>query len=330
MTNISTKYLGLDLRSPIIVGSCGLTSNIENIKEIAENGAGAIVLKSIFEEEILLESQDALKEIHKEKLIYKELSETLDYVDLHISEKSLNNYLKLIKDAKSAIPIPVIASINCITDSEWMNFALKIQEAGADALELNIFLNPADFVNKDPEKTLFSIIKKVLKTVTIPVAVKISNCDSNLAINIQKIAETGVAGIVMFNRFYSPDFDIENFTVSSANVFSRPEEQAKPLRWISLMSGKVKCSLAASTGVHHADAVIKQILAGADAVQVVSTLYLNGIKYLKTIHTDMEQWMVTKGIFALDQIRGRMSYTRSTNPAVYERMQFMKRYSRIG
>jgi dihydroorotate dehydrogenase (fumarate) len=330
MADISTKYLGLDLRSPIIVGSCGLTSNIENIKEIAEYGAGAIVLKSIFEEEILLESQENLKEANKEKLIYKELSETLDYIDLHIGEKNLNKYLKLISDAKNAISIPVIASINCVTDSEWTNFALKIQEAGADALELNILLNPTDAVKKDPEKILFSIIKKVLKTVTIPVAVKISNCDANLAINIQKIAETGVAGIVLFNRFYSPDFDIENFTVGSANIFSQPEEQVKPLRWISLMSGKVKCSLAASTGVHHADAAIKQILAGAAAVQVVSTLYLNGIKYLKTMHSDMDQWMINKGIFALDQIKGRMSYTRSTNPAVYERMQFMKRYSRIG
>jgi dihydroorotate dehydrogenase (fumarate) len=330
MTNISTKYLGLELRSPIIVGSSGLTSNIENIKEIAENGAGAIVLKSIFEEEILLESQDALKEAHKDKLIYKELSETLDYVDLHINEKSLNNYLKLIKEAKKSVSIPVIASINCISDYEWINFAIKIQEAGADALELNIFLNPADFIKKDSEKIQFSIIKKVLKTVSIPVAVKISNCDSNLAVTIQKIAETGVAGVVLFNRFYSPDFDIENFTVSSANIFSNAEEQVKPLRWISLMSGKVNCSLAASTGIHHSDAVIKQILAGADAVQIVSTLYLNGIKYLKKIHSDMEQWMITKGVFSLDQIKGQMSYKRSTNPAIYERMQFMKRYSRIG
>jgi dihydroorotate dehydrogenase (fumarate) len=330
MADLSTKYLGLELKSPIIVGSCGLTSNLQNIKEIADNGAGAVVLKSIFEEEILIESQEMIQEIKKNKLIYADLSETIDYVDLHHGEKTLNDYLKLIKDAKKAVSIPIIASINCISDSEWSHFATKIQEAGADALELNIFLNPTNFAKKDNEKVTFSIIKKVLKSVSIPVAVKISNADTNLAVTIQKIAETGVAGIVLFNRFYSPDFDIENFTVTSANVFSQPEEQVKPLRWISLLSEKVNCSLAASTGIHYSDAVIKQILAGADAVQIVSTLYLNGIKYLKTLHTEMDQWMIHKGIFALSQIKGKMSYSHTSNPAVFERMQFMKRYSRIG
>jgi dihydroorotate dehydrogenase (fumarate) len=271
-----------------------------------------------------------IQEIKKNKLIYADLSETIDYVDLHHGEKTLNDYLKLIKEAKKAVSIPIIASINCISDSEWSHFATKIQEAGADALELNIFLNPTNFAKKDNEKVTFSIIKKVLKSVSIPVAVKISNADTNLAVTIQKIAETGVSGIVLFNRFYSPDFDIENFTVTSANVFSQPEEQVKPLRWISLLSEKVNCSLAASTGIHYSDAVIKQILAGADAVQIVSTLYLNGIKYLKTLHTEMDQWMIHKGIFALSQIKGKMSYSHTSNPAVFERMQFMKRYSRIG
>jgi dihydroorotate dehydrogenase (fumarate) len=330
MADLSTKYLGLELKSPIIAGSCGLTSTIENIKEIADCGAGAIVLKSIFEEEILLESKDLLEDAKKDKLIYTQLSETLDYVDRHMGEKSLNEYLKLIRDAKKSVSIPIIASINCITDNEWSHFALKIQEAGADALELNIFHSPTYLVKKDHEKLTLSIIKKVLKTVSIPVSVKVSNCDANLAVHIQKIAETGVAGIVLFNRFYSPDFDIENFTVTSSNVFSHPDEQVKPLRWISLLSDKVTCSLAASTGIHYSDAVIKQILAGADAVQVASTLYLNGIQYIKTLHQEIEQWMVGKGVFALRQMKGKMSYNQSVNPAVYERMQFMKRYSRIG
>jgi dihydroorotate dehydrogenase (fumarate) len=330
MADLSTKYLGLSLKSPIIVGSCGLTSSLENIVEIENCGAGAVVLKSVFEEEILLESQDLLKEAQKNKMIYSELSETLDYVDLHIEEKNLSNYIKLIKDAKKAVSIPIIASINCITDSEWTNFAVKIQDAGADALELNIFHNPADLHKNDTDKMTFNIIKKVLKTISIPVAVKISNSNANLSLSIQKISETGVAGIVLFNRFYSPDFDIENFSVKSANIFSQPQEQVKPLRWIALLSDKVKCSMAASTGIHHADAVIKQILAGADAVQVVSTLYLNGIKYLLTIHKEVEQWMLNKGIFSLSQIKGKMVYNKTTNPAIFERMQFMKRYSRIG
>jgi dihydroorotate dehydrogenase (fumarate) len=330
MADLSTKYLGLSLKSPVIVGSCGLTSTLENIQEIESCGAGAVVLKSIFEEEILLESQDLLNEAKKDKLIYTDLSETLDYLDLHVGEENLGNYIKLIKDAKKSVSIPIIASINCVTDFEWINFATKIQNAGADALELNIFHNPSDMHINDYDKITFNIIRKVLKVVSIPVAVKISNCNTNLSFTIQKISESGVAGIVLFNRFYSPDFDIENYSVNSANVFSQPQEQVKPLRWIALLSEKVKCSMAASTGIHHADAVIKQILAGADAVQVVSTLYLNGIKYLTTINSEIEQWMVKKGIFSLNQIKGKMAYNKTTNPAVFERMQFMKRYSRIG
>jgi dihydroorotate dehydrogenase (fumarate) len=330
MADLSTKYLGLSLKSPVIVGSCGLTASLENIIEIERCGAGAVVLKSVFEEEILLESQDLINDAKKDKLIYSDLSETLDYVDLHVEEKNLGNYIKLIKESKNAVSIPIIASINCITDSEWINFASKIQDAGADALELNIFHNPSDMHINDFDKVTFNIIRKVLKVVSIPVAVKISNCNSNLSFTIQKISESGVAGIVLFNRFYSPDFDIENFSVNSANIFSQPQEQVKPLRWIALLSDKVKCSLAASTGIHHADAVIKQVLAGADAVQVVSTLYLNGIKYLTTINSEIEQWMVKKGIFSLGQIKGKMVYNKTTNPAIFERMQFMKRYSRIG
>lgn len=330
MADISTKYMGLSLKSPVIVGSCGLTSTIENIIEIESCGAGAVVLKSVFEEEIVLETEELLNEAKKDKMIYSDLSETLDYLDLHIGEENLSHYIKLIKDAKKAVSIPVIASINCITDNEWVNFAKKIQDAGADALELNIFHNPADMHINDYDKITYSIIKKVLKVVSIPVAVKISNCNTNLAFEIQKISESGVAGIVLFNRFYSPDFDIENYTVNSANIFSQPQEQVKPLRWIALLSDKVKCSMAASTGIHHSDAVIKQILAGADAVQVVSTLYLNGIKYLTTINSEIEQWMVKQGIFTLNQIKGKMVYNKTTNPAIFERMQFMKRYSRIG
>jgi dihydroorotate dehydrogenase (fumarate) len=330
MAEITTKYLGLSLKSPVIVGSCGLTSSLENIREIESCGAGAVVLKSVFEEEIILESQDMLEEAKKNKMIYSELSETLDYVDLHVEDENLNNYLKLLKDAKKSVSIPVIASINCISDSEWILFAARIQEAGADALELNIFHNPTDIHEKDHEKATFSIIKKVLKTVSIPVSVKISNSDANLFVTIQKIADTGVAGIVLFNRFYSPDFDIENFSVNAANLFSQPQEHVKPLRWIALLSDKVKCSLAASTGIHDATAVIKQILAGADATQVVSTLYLNGINYLSTINKEIEQWMLKKGIFSLSQIKGKMAYNKTTNPAIFERMQFMKRYSRIG
>ncbi|NJK85804.1 MAG: hypothetical protein HC906_07380 [Bacteroidales bacterium] len=175
MADISVNYLGLTLKNPLIVGSCGLTGSLENIKQMEKNGAAAVVLKSIFEEEILVETENKIKEAKKDSLIYSELSETLDYVDLHTKEENLKNHLKLIRDAKKETLIPIIASINCVTDSEWTDFAVKIQEAGADALELNLFLNPTNTLDKDPEKSAIKIIKKVLKTVSIPVAVKMSN-----------------------------------------------------------------------------------------------------------------------------------------------------------
>ena len=330
MADLSTQYLGLTLKNPLIVGSCGLTSSIEDIKQIEANGAAAVVLKSIFEEEILLEADSSLAEAIRNKMMYTELSETLDYIDLHTKEENLENYLNLINECKKEVLIPVIASVNCITDSEWTEFASKIQEAGADALELNIFLNPTDSVEKDFEKMTFNIIKKVLKKVSIPIAVKLSNCFTNLAQTLVKISNTGISGLVLFNRFFSPDIDIDYFYVMSANKFSSPEEHVKPLRYMALLSDKVKCSLAASTGIHNGNSLIKQLLAGADAVQVVSTLYLNGIEHITTILADLEKWMQSKGYYSIGQFKGKMSYKNIPNPAIYERMQFMKHFSRIG
>jgi dihydroorotate dehydrogenase (fumarate) len=330
MADLTTSYLGLTLKNPVIAGSCGLTSNIENIKQMEQCGVAAIVLKSIFEEEILVEITKKPDETAKGKHIHSVLSETLDYIDLNTKKENLGNYLKLIRQAKKETLIPIIASINCITDSGWIDFATKIQKAGADAIELNVFLNPTDTMDIDFEKTTVTIIKKVLKTVTIPVSVKISNCFTNLAQTLVRISETGISGMVLFNRFFSPDIDIDYFYVLAANKFSSPDEYVKPLRYTALLSNKVKCSLAASTGIHHGNSLIKLILAGADAVQIVSTLYLNGIDYVNNILSDIEKWMQSKGYYSISQFKGKMSYGNLSNPAIYERLQFMKHYARIG
>jgi dihydroorotate dehydrogenase (fumarate) len=330
MIDLTTKYLGLELKNPIIVGSCSLTSTLEDIIQLEQNGAAAVVLKSLFEEEILNEAATDLKEAVKSNLIYSQLSETLDYIDLHTKEKRLSAYLKLISDAKKKTLIPVIASINCITDSEWIDFASKIQDAGADGLELNIFLNPMDLVSKDYEKTTQRIIKKVLKAVSIPVSIKLSDCFTNLSNIILELSESGIAGMVLFNRFYTPDIDIYSLNIVSGKIHSCENEYTKPLRWIALLSDKIKCSIAASTGIHDGSAAVKQILAGADAVQIVSTIYLNGKKQINQILSEMEKWMFDKGIFSLRQFQGQASYKNASNPAVFERMQFMKYYGRIG
>ena len=329
MIDLSTNYLGLKLKNPIVAASSGLTGSLDGLLNMEKHGAGAVVLKSIFEEEILLQAELEAQEAEKDPMIYSELSETLDYIDLHIKEGKLKDYLKLISDAKKNLSIPVIASINCISSEDWTHFTRKMEEAGADALELNIFLNPADFKNKEFEKAYFKIIKKVLDNVKMPVAIKISKYFTRLGLSVTALSESGVAGIVLFNRFYTPDIDIEKIAITSANMFSTPEEQYETLRWTAIMSEKIDCDLAASTGIHKGEDVVKMILAGANVTQLASTLYKNGPDQISRILKKLEKWMTEKGFDSLDQFRGMIARMYGDDPAAFERMQFMKNFSEI-
>lgn len=327
--DLTTNYLGLNLKNPIVVGSCSLTSSVSEIKKLEKNGAGAVVLKSIFEEEILMDAESQLREAKENSFIYDQYSETLDYIDLHVKEERLSNYIQLIKNAKKEVLIPVIASINCVSTAEWTSFAKRIEEAGADALELNISLNPTDLEIRDFESTIKEIIQKVLAQVTIPVAVKINNSFTHMARTILDLSETGIAGLVLFNRAYAPDIDIDTFEAVQGRSFSSPNDYAEPLRWIALFSDKVNCSLAASSGIHTTDVIIKQILAGADVVQVVSALYEHGIEHINVLLAELEKWMTEKGFSSLEQFKGKASNKNAGNPAVFERIQFMKHFAEI-
>lgn len=329
MIDLSTKYLGLSLKNPIIAASSGLTSNIRNIKKLESNGVAAVVLKSIFEEEILQQEMKSTKEAVEDSMIYSELSETLDYIDLYIKENTLDKYLSLIRQAKKETLIPIIASINCTTAYEWIEFAEKIEKAGADALELNIFLNPTDLSDKNFEETYLSISSKVVRKTSIPVSVKISPYFTKLAKVITDLSDTGIKGLVLFNRFYSPDINIEKMEVTPADHFSKENEYLNSLRWIALMSKKTSCDLAASTGIHSAETIIKQILAGASAVQIASVLYLKGVDYLSEIVNDLEKWMEDNKYNYLGQLKGKLSQESIADPAAYERRQFMKHFSGI-
>ncbi len=322
MANLSTKYLGLDLRNPIIVGSSGLTDSVEDIKELEKFGAGAVVLKSIFEEEILHEMEYEIAGAEKEGYD----SGAFDYYDYKIKEKNLSAYVKLIEETKKSVSIPVIASINCVSAHEWMYYAQKFETAGADALELNVFVLPTNFnkTAEENEQVYFDLANKVKDRVKIPVALKISHYSSNLGPFIQTLSETGIDGLVLFNRFWSPDFDIENFQLTSSHVLSRADELSISLRWVAIMSERVKCDLSASTGVHDSGAVIKQLLAGANSVQVVSALYKNNKSYLQDMLSELESWMERHGFASIDEFRGKMSQSKSEDPAVYERVQFMR------
>ena len=327
MVDLKTKYMGLELKNPIIVGSSGLTNTLENLVEIEKNGASAVVLKSLFEEQITQE----ISKVISEDVQANAYPEAVDYISNYSKDSAVGNYLKLIKEAKAALSIPVIASINCVSSIEWVSFAAKIEEAGADALELNVFILPSDprKTGEENEKVYFNIIQQVKKMVKIPVAVKLSYYFSGLAKTALSLSWTGISGMVLFNRFFSPDIDIDTFEIKPTNIFSTPEELTTSLRWVAMLSSRLHCDVAASTGVHSGQAVIKQLLAGAKAVQIASVLYKNGFGEIKTMLADLEKWMEKHQFSSLDDFIGKMSIKETENPAAYERVQFMKYFSGI-
>jgi dihydroorotate dehydrogenase (fumarate) len=322
MIDLSTSFAGLSLKSPIIVSSSGLTSSVDRIKKVAAAGAGAVVIKSLFEEQIKHE----IGEISAES----DYPEAGDYIRTYARENSLEEYLSLIRSAKEAVDIPVIASINCVSASEWIDFAGRIEEAGADALELNIYFLPID-KDKDPgtyEKVYLHLVSEVKKKATLPLIVKLGSGFTNITWMVNQLYMREVAAVVLFNRFYAPDIDTENLTLGSAEVLSTPAELRNTLRWIGIVSSQVdQLDLAASTGVHSGMAVVKQILAGATAVQVCSVLYRNGLDYVKDMIQEMKKWMEKHHYESPNEFRGKMNYGSLDDPSVYERAQFMKHFS---
>jgi dihydroorotate dehydrogenase (fumarate) len=324
MINLSTSFAGLELKNPIIVGSSGLTNSTNDIKKLAASGAAAVVLKSLFEEEIIREMQATYSSMSSEGYIYPETLDFYEYLDGH--EESTTKYLDLITNTKKEVDIPVIASINCITSSQWTYFPKQIENSGADALELNIFILPSDLKRsaQENERVYYDIINEVLKNVKIPVIVKLSFYFSNLASFLQDISKTGIKGLVLFNRFYNPDFDLNTMEITSGAVLSSPSELFLSLRWVAIMAERVSCDLAASTGVHDGKALIKQLLAGAHAVEIASVLYKNGNAQIEAMLKEVENWMKDKGYGSINEFRGQLSQAKSDNPAAYERVQFMK------
>ena len=329
MPDLSTKYLGLTLRNPIVVGSSGLTDSVDKIVELDKNGVGAVVLKSLFEEQIMLEADHNIKKAQEDGMIYSDYSETLDYIDVHVKEKELGNYIELIREAKNKVSIPVIASINAISDMEWTSFAKKIEDAGADAIELNIFVMPFNLENNcdTNENMYYNIVNKVKSIINIPVAVKISPYFANLGKVITRIEESGANGVVLFNRFSNPDIDIDAVRTTVADVYSQPTDIATSLRWIAIMAKQVKFDLGASTGIHDGAAVIKQLLAGAKVTQVTSAIYKKGPEIIVDMLNFVNDWMEQKGYNYIDQFRGKLSQSETADHNVYERIQFMKYFS---
>lgn len=344
MADLSTHYLGLKLKNPVIVGSSGMTGTVAGVIHADENGAGAVVLKSIFEEQILHEMDNYLSETEKDngdtfqkgyKSVLNEreydYEEAYSYLADHAKDLTLRKYISFVTEAKKAVDIPVIASINCTSAYDWHYFARKIEEAGADALELNVYVLPSNTSKNsaENEKVYFDIIEAVLKQVKIPVSLKMSYYFSGLATSAIELSKTGIAGLVLFNRPFHPDIDIDKLEIKSKYLLSDPSEYSHVLRWIALLSGRAECPLVATTGIHTAETAIKQLLAGATAIEVVSAIYKHGYPVISEMVKGIETWMDEKGYKSIDDFRGKMNQQGIANPAEFERVQFMRLYSEI-
>lgn len=322
MGKLSVKYLGLELRSPLIVGSSRLTSTLGYLKEADDNGAGAVVLKSLFEEQIN-------QYIHNIPSSHS-YPEADDYSAYYIKSHSVDEYLTLIKRAKEILSIPVIPSINCYTSEGWTDFAINIQEAGADALEINVFILPTDRKQSgaDSEKIYFELIEKLKRKITIPIAIKIGYRFTNILYVIDQLYMRKVEGVVMFNRFYEPDININTMEVVPASIFSHENERRMVLRWIAMASAQdVKIDISASTGVHSGADVIRYLLAGANSVQVCSVLYDKGIPFLKKMNDQILAWMDQNGYSSVEDFHGKLNYRNYKQAVVFERTQFMKYFA---
>jgi dihydroorotate dehydrogenase (fumarate) len=321
MANISTRFFGLELKSPVIAASCSMTGQAEQILKLAEAGAGAVVLKSIFEEEIYHELQEELS-------LRSDLTsdpEYLDYFDYVIKDENIRKYLQLIGEVKSKTSVPIVASINCVSSSDWVLFARKIEEAGADALELNMFITPSDAsVSAESNENFYiETIHKVLQAVEIPVSIKISHFFSNLCGMVKKLDTSGVSGITIFNRFYNPDIDIHTQTIVVADVLSLPNDYLFPLKWTGILAGQIKTDLAATSGIHSAETALKFLLAGASAVQVASVLYRKGPSIITEMNKEISDWMDLQGFKTIMEFQGSLSLA-ATSAQAWERSQFMK------
>ncbi|PLX05952.1 MAG: diguanylate cyclase [Marinilabiliales bacterium] len=299
--DLSTSYMGLTLKNPIIVGSSGLTENVDNIIKLEKHGAAAVVLKSLFEEQILMDIDS--KRMNN---IFDSYSDVENYVGYYTKQHKINSYLQLIKDSKEKTSIPIIASINCDSDGEWVDFAKKIEEAGADGIELNIFILPSDTdkTGQEIEQVYFDIIKSVKAVTKLPIAVKMSYYFSGFANFAKQLSETGIESMVFFNRFFSPDIDIVSKKVGSSNVFSTPDENSMVLRWTVILANKLNCDIAATTGIHDGEGVVKNLMAGANAVQIVTALYQNGIGDITIILQEIEKHLEKNNFKSVNEIIG--------------------------
>ena len=322
--DLRTKYLGLELKNPLVVAACPLTQSIDNLKKLEDAGAAAAVMPSLFEEQITHEevahsqAQDFGTESFAEALSY--FPEPAEY------RATPDIYLDTIAEAKKAVSMPIIGSLNGVSRGGWVEYAKRIQDAGADALELNIYLIAADMdvSGAEIEEKYLELVRAVKESLSIPLAVKVGPYFSSPGHMAKRIADAGADGLVIFNRFLQPDIDLDDLEISPKLVLSSSNELLLPLRWIAILHGRVDASLALTSGIHGAKCMLKALLAGADVGMIASVLYQKGFGKIGTILANVTEWMEEKEYESVKQLKGSMSQENCPEPAAFERGNYMK------
>lgn len=327
--SLKTSYMGIPLKNPIIIGSSGLTVNVSNLRRMEDNGAAAVVLKSVYEEQILHEEGLLPQSAAMYRNLY-DYDEGKEYLDTYIKDHTLKDYFAFLENAKKSIKIPLFASINCFSAKGWLPFIDRIQDAGADGLEINIYFSPVDFTKTaaDAENLYLETIQAALLRARIPISLKMGHNFPNLGAAVKKFSETGIKGLVLFNKPYSTDIDLTKMANSYPGIFTIPAEYMYSLRWGTILHGKLGCGMVATTGIHNFEAMLKLILAGYDAVQTASVFFKNDYNTIQEMIESMERWMMTKKYETISDFKGKLSIANADTLEMFERIEYMKLYTR--
>ena len=322
--DLTTRYLGLDLRNPLVASASPLNADVDNLRRLEDAGAAAIVLPSLFEEQIVA---DAARSEHLTRVGTESFPEALSYFpEVADHGATPDAYLDLVRRARRTVDVPVIASLNGATDEGWIGYAAALQEAGASALELNVYVIPTDLAltGAEVEQRYLAIVRHVRRTVSIPIAVKIGPYFSAVGNFALALADAGANGLVLFNRFYQPDVDLGRLALATDLQLSRPDEIRLPLLWLGVLAGRVRASLAATTGVATADEVVKYLLVGADVVMTTSALLRHGVGHMGVLLDGLRTWLAARELTSVASVRGLLSHARLARPETLERANYLR------
>jgi dihydroorotate dehydrogenase (fumarate) len=322
--DLRTKYLGLELRNPIVPSASTLSSRIDNLKRLQDAGAAAVVFQSLFEEQIEHEELQLNRVLETGTDSFSEATSLLPEMDDY--NTGPDEYLRHLETSKKELEIPVIGSLNGASDGGWVRYAKLIQDAGADALELNVYFIAADpaMSGESVERRYIDLVAEVRSSVTIPLAVKVGPFFSSMGHMARRLVEAGADGLVLFNRFFQPDIDLETLSVDPTLHLSTSEELRLPLRWIAVLSGRIECSLAATTGVHTWEDAVKLLLAGADVTMMASALFKNGPEHVGTVLDGVQRWLDEHDYTSVEQMKGSVSQINVADPVAFARSNYMQ------